>query len=167
MQGSLSIWFSPQSSLKSFFREVFDSSLKTTIFLILAAVVFSGFLFSVFLIKQNIETNKEIDFRKQVQRIAVQETVEKTKAETIAENNWLNQTRKQDLSQIQSVLKKFKTKTGFYPANLINLVPNYLKIVPKDPKTKKEYFYQAGVDQKSYQLRAILSNGEEYSLEEN
>ncbi len=167
MQRLLPIFLKKHPRLVIFFREIFISPQKTTFFLLTIAFVVSAFLFAGLLISQNLDAEKALVARKQELENRAHNALKKEKNNAVAANNSLDQNRKRDLAQIQSALSKFKSKTGFYPANLLNLVPNYLARVPQDPKTNKEYFYQVGIDQKSYQLRVLLSDGEEYSLEAN
>ena len=51
-------------------------------------------------------------------------------------------TRKSDLQIISNVLEQYKSNKGSYPIDTASLSV-YLNPVPKDPKTKKDYIYNA------------------------
>ena len=46
-------------------------------------------------------------------------------------------------AQLQLGLKRYYDDTNMYPASLSELVPNYIKYVPLDPKSNKPYNYRA------------------------
>jgi cell division protein FtsX len=165
MQGQLPLLLRKHPRITEFFRDVFSSEQKTTLFLIVVSVFISVFLFIGFLISQNISVARKIAQQKQEQQDQVRSTAAQDKQDEFSRNQSLDETRKSNLNQIQNSLGKFKSKNGFFPANLSKLLPDYLSLIPSDPETKNEYFYQASVDQKNYRLSATLSDGTELNLE--
>lgn len=63
-----------------------------------------------------------------------------------------------DVGTIRIVLEKYYSDLGLYPSSLDDLVPRYLSNVPLDPKTKKPYGYQVGIDKKDYKLCFFASS---------
>jgi len=51
-------------------------------------------------------------------------------------------TRKSDIQIISNALEQYKSNTGNYPSNIEN-ISKYLNPIPQDPKTKKDYIYNA------------------------
>ena len=80
-------------------------------------------------------------------------------------------TRKNDLRLIKSALENYYNKNGSYPANLAELekgsVP-FIKKVPKDPKTGKDYVYTiGGSNGGTFVLQAFLENKNDKDLKSN
>jgi type II secretory pathway pseudopilin PulG len=53
--------------------------------------------------------------------------------------------RAADLEQLRSALEMYRADNNRYPpgASLVPLVPNYINILPRDPRTNVPYTYQA------------------------
>lgn len=75
-----------------------------------------------------------------------------------------DQQRKNDIDTINSALKSFYLKEKKAPESLKGLVPDYLKKLPTDPVTKKEYGYNLSKDKNSWQVSAILSDGAKFEV---
>lgn len=71
-------------------------------------------------------------------------------------------TRKSDLRLIKSSLENYFNQNGTYPTNLAELEKGatpFIKKVPKDPKTGKDYVYiTTGNPPSQYSLQATLEN---------
>lgn len=71
-------------------------------------------------------------------------------------------TRKNDLRLIKSALEDFYNTNGSYPASLQDLEKGatpFIKKVPKDPKTGKDYVYiTTGNPPSQFELKATLEN---------
>ena len=77
-------------------------------------------------------------------------------------------TRKSDLRAIKTQLESFYNENGSYPAKLTDLEAGatpFMKKVPKDPSTKKEYIYiTKGNPPASFELQATLENKNDKEL---
>ncbi len=148
----------------NFKREILDSPKNSTIFFLLTSVLLSIVVFGGFQIEQNITVVNQLK-QNQTNAINQAQMAQKQKQQEITNNlNALDQTRKRDLINIQSRLKTFYQAKGYYPSSLFNLVPDYLGNVPQDPETGQEYYYLCGLNQKSFTLKATLSNGQDFEL---
>lgn len=83
--------------------------------------------------------------------------------------------RKSDLSQIQKALETFYQDNGKYPDTISFKIKNtnngnaaewgtdqwapYMKVLPKDPSSVKNYIYYSTVDGQTYYLYASLDRG--------
>ncbi len=65
--------------------------------------------------------------------------------------------RQMDLQILKKQIDTFYVTTGHYPANLNLLVPAYLKTLPQDPRTRRDYEYAAANN--IYQLCGYLESG--------
>lgn len=67
--------------------------------------------------------------------------------------------RVQDLQKIAAALEIFRQADvgKSYPATTTSLVPNYLQVIPTDPKTKVSYLYER-VNPYRYTLTATLED---------
>ena len=77
-------------------------------------------------------------------------------------------TRKNDLRLIKSALENFYNQYGYYPEKLIDLektsIP-FIKKLPKDPKTGKDYVYiTTGNPPTTYVIQTILENKNDKDL---
>ncbi|MEK7662522.1 MAG: type II secretion system protein [Patescibacteria group bacterium] len=68
-----------------------------------------------------------------------------------------------DINQLKSALQLYYNDNNRYPATLAGtgLVPNYIKAMPIDPKSRQEYSYAAlieGDNCSNYHLGALLEN---------
>jgi prepilin-type N-terminal cleavage/methylation domain-containing protein len=74
--------------------------------------------------------------------------------------------RKAELQQIRSALELYRSDNGTYPVSgwvsssqgdswIPGLTPNYLKIVPKDPKNNLGYPWSRGVHTYAYQSESV------------
>jgi type II secretion system protein G len=77
-------------------------------------------------------------------------------------------TRKSDLRAIKTQLEAYYSQNGSYPAKLTDLEAGatpFMKKVPKDPSTKKEYVYiTKGNPPASFELEAVLENKNDKDL---
>jgi len=82
-------------------------------------------------------------------------------------------TRKSDLSQISAALRLYYYDYGVYPTTLGELVSSdtsetiYIRNLPKDPTTGKDYNYEISDDRLNYTLSAQLEDGRTYSINSN
>ena len=75
-------------------------------------------------------------------------------------------TRKNDLKNLQQALETFYNDSNRYPSALTGLTSTYINAVPKDPKTTADYTYtpapagcnDTGTNCTSYTLAATLEN---------
>lgn len=154
-------------NFKSFIKEVFNSPKKSTIFLLGLSLVISLLLFGVFIVNQNFNANKQLEIQDQKysENLKNKEESNKKVLATVKQNQ--DKTRKNDLVQIKSALKNYKTDNGYHPATLEDLVPGYLATIPLDPETNGQYYFLSSLDQETFILRAILSDGKEIELDNN
>jgi hypothetical protein len=69
--------------------------------------------------------------------------------------------RREDIQALYGALQYYYTEhEGVYPQNLSDVIPDYLKQLPKDPKTQEEYTYIHS--SKHFTLQAKLSDGTLY-----
>ena len=77
-------------------------------------------------------------------------------------------TRKSDLRAIKTQLEAYYSEKGSYPTKLSELEAGatpFMKKVPKDPSTKKEYIYiTQGNTPGSFELQATLENKNDKDL---
>jgi len=77
-------------------------------------------------------------------------------------------TRKSDLRAIKTQLEAYYQEKGSYPAKLSDLEAGatpFMKKVPKDPSTKKEYVYVTkGNPPASFEIQATLENKNDKDL---
>ena len=77
-------------------------------------------------------------------------------------------TRKSDLRAIKTQLEAYYESNGSYPAKLADLEAGatpFMKKVPKDPSTKKDYIYiTKGNPPASFELEATLENKNDKDL---
>lgn len=131
------------------------------IFVMLGSVfVISVFAFGFLVLGQDSTVRKTLD-QQQAQN----------QAHILASQNANNQklagfdkTRKSDLANIKFALDKYERSGGLYPQSLDVLIPSYLANIPRDPVTGGGYFYQASLDQNDFEVKAILNNGQDYTL---
>jgi len=65
--------------------------------------------------------------------------------------------RKGELRQIENALVIYQdNNSGSYPVSLQDLVPQYVPIVPQDPKTGVPYFYKTSSSRNYYEIDANL-----------
>jgi general secretion pathway protein G len=80
-------------------------------------------------------------------------------------------TRKSDLRLIKSALENYYNNNNSYPATLADLekgVPPFIKKLPKDPKTGKDYVYiTTGNPPGTFVLQATLENKNDKDLKTN
>lgn len=72
--------------------------------------------------------------------------------------------RKGDIIQLRQAIELYYAEKSTYPRNLLELSPKWIKMIPRDPKTNSEYFYQVLGENEGYVLRATLSNGEPFEV---
>lgn len=82
--------------------------------------------------------------------------------EESAEKTDLDPQRRRNIDTINAAIVSYHRKNKAYPQALSNLVPSFLASVPSDPKNGRSYSYRVSLDLKSYQLWAVLENGQEY-----
>lgn len=71
--------------------------------------------------------------------------------------------RKADLQKLRNPLEDFHNDHECYPSTLTELLPYYLKEIPKDPETKQEYLYlENNCDQ--YWIYAKLENSKDQAI---
>ncbi len=70
--------------------------------------------------------------------------------------------RIQDLQKIAAALEIFRQADigKSYPTTTAPLVPNYLQVLPTDPKTKTNYSYTRGPNSYRYTLTATLEKAQ-------
>lgn len=77
-------------------------------------------------------------------------------------------TRKNDLRLIKSALENYYNQAGTYPATLADLEKGstpFIKKLPKDPKTGKDYIYiTTGNPPSTYVIQATLENKNDKDL---
>ena len=77
-------------------------------------------------------------------------------------------TRKNDLRLIKSALENYYNQAGTYPATLADLEKGptpFIKKLPKDPKTGKDYVYiTTGNPPTTYVIQTILENKNDKDL---
>lgn len=72
--------------------------------------------------------------------------------------------RQRDLSNIKTSLELFAQDNGAYPETIAELVPTYIKTLPKDPRPSQSYVYTpgdeltGGTDNNDYIVQATLEN---------
>lgn len=135
-------------------KDILNDPKKTIVFMIVMAVVLA-LLFIFFNAFGDLFSNdKEV---KQLQ--------EKNKSVVaVEEKQDFDSIRKQQIDSVNSALANFYAKNKKYPQSLSNLVPSYLVEIPRDPETKQVYSYRVGLDYKSYEVWAVLENGDLYLL---
>jgi general secretion pathway protein G len=65
--------------------------------------------------------------------------------------------RQSDLEQIRTALEIYRSENSFYPNSLDQLVPDYSKSLPSDPRQPEyDYYYLPSGDNTDYELCAHL-----------
>lgn len=81
--------------------------------------------------------------------------------------------RKSDLQQIRSALELYRADCGAYPTETSNVLPStlsstctgstvvYMQIVPTDPKTDGNYYYDTTATPGGYSMAVCLENSDD------
>lgn len=64
--------------------------------------------------------------------------------------------RKTDLEQIRQALETYRSELGTYPANSSSLTPDYITLVPEDPKAPSSTYIYTLNSSYTYNLCATL-----------
>lgn len=105
---------------------------------------------------------QEMEVRRQIKAKEPQSTTVDGKLEQRQLDFKHDEQRRTAVTTINSNLKSYFLKENKVPAALKELVPGYFAKLPTDPKTKKEYNYTPGADQKSWKVAATLSDGKKF-----
>lgn len=140
-------------------KNIDEISFWRVVILVSVAVFISALLYFFLWIGQE----NEIRNYKKSNKIGVQvQNQNSNKTKTSAD---LDQERKDDTSTINSILKTYFLKNKKTPETLKELVPDYIKNLPTDPKTKDSYNYKLSTDKKSWEVSAVLSNGSSFTVQ--
>lgn len=130
------------------------------LFVMLGSVfVISVFVFGFLVLGQNLTVSKALDQQATTKAVVTADQIKNS--QKLA---GFDKTRKTDLQNMKFALDKYKASNGLYPQSLDILIPTYLANIPRDPETSGDYFYQASLDQNDFEVRAILNNGQDYTL---
>ena len=138
-------------------KNIDEVSFWRTVILVSVAVFISAILYFFLWIGQE----NEIRNYKKSNKIGVQVQNQNSKKPTAD----LDQERKDDTLTINSILKTYFLKNKKSPETLKELVPDYIKNLPTDPKTKDSYNYKLSTDKKSWEVSAVLSNGSSFTAQ--
>lgn len=75
--------------------------------------------------------------------------------------------RKADLEQIRAVVEMYRSNNSTYPSTLTAVIPDYMKSLPTDPKTKTVYVYTPtceGTRCNDYIVKTTLERGGCYQV---
>lgn len=136
---------------KQKFRDILNDPKKTLYFMIAVAVAGAVVFVTVNTISDIFTANSEVK--------KLQQPTKKTESETLPK---FDDQRKQDVAYLNSVIQNYYAKNKSYPQSLSSLIPQYLAKIPLDPETQREYPYRVGLDFKSYEVWAVLDNGQDY-----
>jgi len=139
------------------FKNIDEISFWRVVILVSVAVFISALLYFFLWIGQE----NEIRNYKKSNKIGVQVQNQNSKKPTAD----LDQERKDDTLTINSILKTYFLKNKKSPETLKELVPDYIKNLPTDPKTKDSYNYKLSTDKKSWEVSAVLSNGSSFTAQ--
>lgn len=129
-----------------------------------SVVTLSLIIFGTLVISQNIAVQTKLEKRDLAEQNSLQ--TQQKQEQNVTLNNKVSQDRqrKNDLYTIKQALDSFKNKNSLYPQSIDALIPEFLAVFPKDPETGNGYFYQAQIGQKNFEIKTILSSGEDYTV---
>lgn len=150
----------PDTKKADFISPKQDNVTKSVLIMVGVALLIAVLAYGGLTLQQNLEIN-------QTNREKQQQDKQRAQQAEKEENSQLDATRRSNFQEIKIALEAYRKDSNVYPADLSKLIPSYLARVPFDPKTKKDYKYKTGVDQKSFELTTILSTGKELKVENN
>lgn len=90
-------------------------------------------------------------------------TVLEPSAQPVTSQKGYDSLRKMNLTTIQSGLERYRLVRNKYPNSLKELEGAFMRTVPKDPVTKKNYEYEL-FNSQTYELSARMDDGSLYTV---